>query len=84
MDTAVLGLRNDGDVLELVMLHFLNLKKRTVRLDENLYRGEIEFRFMEELEMVFLLLQFSPVIKVLEPGYVVKEIKRKDCGCSLA
>ena len=38
---------------------------------------ELEFSRDDETEMVIRLLQFGPVIKVLEPNYIVGEIVKR-------
>ena len=76
-DTIVLELTDERNALERVSMHFANLKKRTVKIDENKYKMELEFNRDDELEMVIRLLQFGPVIKVLEPSYVVAEIVKR-------
>ena len=58
-------------------MHFANLKKRTIKIDEDKYRMELEFNRDDETEMVIRLLQFGPVIKVLEPDYIVAEIVKR-------
>lgn len=76
-DTIVLELTDERNALERVSLHFANLKKRTTKLEDNKYRMEIEFSRDDETEMVIRLLQFGPVIKVLEPAYIVGEIVKR-------
>lgn len=58
-------------------MHFANLKKRITKIDENTYRMKLEFFRADETEMVIRLLQFGPVIKVLEPNYIVGEIVKR-------
>ena len=53
------------------------MKKRTTKIDEDKYRMELEFNRDDETEMVIRLLQFGPVIKVLEPNYIVAEIVKR-------
>lgn len=77
MDTIVLELIDERNALERVSMHFANLKKKTTKIGENRYRMEIEFSREDETEMVIRLLQFGPVIKVLEPPYIVDEIVRR-------
>lgn len=76
-DTIVLELKDERNALERVSMHFANLKKRTTKIDENKYRMELEFNRDDETEMVIRLLQFGPVIKVLEPNYIVGEIVKR-------
>jgi len=76
-DTIVLELTDERNALERVSMHFANLKKRTTKIDDNKYRMELEFSRDDETEMVIRLLQFGPVIKVLEPAYVVGEIVKR-------
>ena len=76
-DTIVLELTDERNALERVSLHFANLKKKTTKIDDNKYRMELEFSRDDETEMVIRLLQFGPVIKVLEPVYIVGEIKKR-------
>ena len=77
IDTIVLELKDERNALERVSMHFANLKKRTSKIDENKYRMELEFSRDDETEMVIRLLQFGPVIKVLEPNYIVGEIVKR-------
>ncbi len=77
IDTIVLELTDERNALERVSMHFANLKKRTTKIDENKYRMELEFSRDDETEMVIRLLQFGPVIKVLEPFYIVGEITKR-------
>ncbi len=76
-DTIVLELTDERNALERVSLHFANLKKKTTKIGDNKYRIELEFSRDDETEMVIRLLQFGPVIKVLEPVYIVGEIKKR-------
>lgn len=76
-DTIVLELTDERNALERVCLHFANLKKKTTKIGENKYRIELEFSRDDETEMVIRLLQFGPVIKVLEPVYIVGEIQKR-------
>ncbi len=76
-DTIVLEITDERNALERVSMHFANLKKKITKLDDNRYRMELEFNREDETEMVIRLLQFGPVIKVLEPNYVVGEIMRR-------
>lgn len=77
MDTIVLELTDERNALERVSMHFADLKKRTAKLDDDKYRMELEFSREDETEMVIRLLQFGPVIKVLEPVYIVGEIMKR-------
>lgn len=76
-DTIVLELTDERNALERVSMHFANLKKRTIKLGDDKYRMELEFNRDDATEMVIRLLQFGPVIKVLEPNYVVGEIVKR-------
>ena len=76
-ETIVLELKDERNALERVSMHFANLKKRTTKIDEDKYRMELEFNRDDETEMVIRLLQFGPVIKVLEPNYIVAEIVKR-------
>lgn len=76
-DTIILELTDERNALERVSMHFANLKKKITKIDENKYRMEIDFSRDDETEMVIRLLQFGPVIKVLEPDYIVGEIVKR-------
>lgn len=76
-DTIILELTDERNALERVSMHFANLKKKTTKLEDNKYRMEIEFSRDDETEMVIRLMQFGPVIKVLQPKYIVGEILRR-------
>lgn len=77
IDTIVLELTDDRNALERVCMHFANLKKRITKLGGNKYRMELEFSRDDETEMIIRLLQFGPVIKVLEPAYIVGTIVKR-------
>lgn len=76
-DTIVLELTDERNALERVSMHFANLRKRTTKLEGNKYRMELDYSRDDETEMVIRLLQFGPVIKVLEPDYIVGEIVKR-------
>ena len=76
-DTIVLELIDERNALERVSLHFANLRKKIIKIDENKYRIELEFNREDETEMVIRLLQFGPVIKVIQPDYIKGEIIRR-------
>ncbi len=76
-DTVVLEVTDERNALERVSLHFANLKKKTTKLADNTYRMELSFNREDASEMVIRLLQFGPVIKVLEPPYIVREIVKR-------
>lgn len=77
IDTIILELTDERNALERVSMHFANLKKRTTKIAENKYRMELEFNRDDETEMVIRLLQFGPVLTVLEPNYIVGEIMKR-------
>lgn len=77
MDTIVFELTDERNALERVHMHFANLKKKTTKIGDNKYRVELEFNREDQTEMVIRLLQFGPMIKVLNPDYIVGEIVKR-------
>ena len=75
--TLVLDLFDTRNALERAMLHFSDLEKETERLDERHYRIRLRYREGDETEILIRVLSFGPVLKVLEPRYMVEQIRER-------
>ena len=65
--TVVLELTDVRNALERCMLHFSDLEKETVKLDERHYRVTLRYDHQDETEILIRVLSFGPVLKVIEP-----------------
>ena len=75
--TLVLDLLDSRNALERAMLHFSDLEKETERLDDRHYRIRLRYRQGDETELLIRILAFGPVLKVLEPPAMVKQIRER-------
>ena len=68
-------LTDDRNALERVMIHFSDLEKETVRLDEAHYRVTMTYRKDDETEVLIRILSFGPQIRVTAPESFIGLIK---------
>ena len=68
---------DERNALERGMLHFSHLEKETVKLDENKYRITLVYNQDDETEILIRVLSFGPVLKVLEPEYFIRQIRKR-------
>lgn len=76
-NTLVMELLDSRNALERAMLHFSDLEKETERLDETHYRITLKYRRDDETELLIRILSFGPVLKVLEPEAMVRQIRER-------
>ncbi len=75
--TLVMELTDSRNALERAMLHFSDLEKETERLDDRHYRITLNYKQSDETEILIRILSFGPVLKVLEPETMVKQIRER-------
>jgi len=75
--TLVMELEDDRNVLERAMLHFSNLRKETVRLDENHYQMTLYYNKDDESELLIRVLSFGPYVKVISPDSFIELIRER-------
>ena len=75
--TLVLVLTDERNVLERVMLHFSNLRKETVRLDEKHYQMTLHYNKDDESEILIRVLSFSPYLRVISPDKFIELIRER-------
>lgn len=68
---------DERNALERVMLHFSDLEKETVRLDETHYRVTLWYKQSDETEILIRILSFGPVLRVLEPEAFLALIRER-------
>lgn len=73
----VMELKDGRNALERAMLHFSNLKKETVKIDDKNYRITLYYDNEDETEIVIRVLSFGPMVKVIEPESFVKQLKKR-------
>ena len=75
--TLVMELTDERNALERVMLHFSDLEKETVRLDDRHYRVTLRYRKEDETELLIRILSFGPMLRLLEPAELVSQLKER-------
>lgn len=75
--TLVMELTDERNALERVMLHFSDLEKETVRLDDRHYRVTLRYRKEDETELLIRILSFGPVLRLLEPEELVRQLRQR-------
>ena len=63
--------------LERAMLHFSDLEKETERIDNRHYRITLKYKQGDETEILIRVLAFGPVLKVIEPESMVRQIRQR-------
>ena len=66
-ETVVLELVDERNALERAMIHFSDLEKETVRLDDTHYRIMLRYRREDETEILIRVLSFGPKVRVSGP-----------------
>jgi len=77
MGTIVIKLTDDRNALERAMLHFSNLRKETVRLDEKHYQITLHYNRDDESELLIRVLSFGPCIRVISPDKFIELIRER-------
>ena len=75
--TLVMELYDSRNSLERAMLHFSDLEKETERIYEKHYRITLNYKQGDETEILIRILSFGPVLKVIEPETMVKQIRER-------
>ncbi len=70
-------LTDERNALERVMLHFSDLEKETEKLDEKHYRVTLWYKRDDETELLIRLLSFGPVLRVLEPDSMARQLRER-------
>ena len=83
--TVLLELVNERNALERAMIHFSDLQKETVRLDQTRYQITLHYREEDETEILIRILSFGPKLQVKAPEafiFLIRERleKQKRCG----
>ena len=66
-ETVVLELVDERNALERAMIHFSDLEKETVRLDDTHYSITLRYRREDETEILIRVLSFGPNVRVSGP-----------------
>ena len=75
--TVVLDLVDDRNALERAMIHFSDLEKETVKLDDTHYRITLRYRKDDETEMLIRVLSFGPKLRVSSPESFIQLVKER-------
>lgn len=75
--SVVLEVTDERNALERVMLHFSDLEKETVRVDEKHYRVTLYYKRDDETELLIRILSFGSVIRVISPSDFIRQIRTR-------
>ena len=75
--TLVMDLYDTRNSLERAMLHFSDLEKETERIDDRRYRITLNYKQGDETEILIRILSFGPVLKVIKPESMVRQIRER-------
>ena len=76
-ETVLLELEDERNALERAMIHFSDLEKETVKLDNTHYRITLRYRKEDETEILIRVLSFGPKVKVLSPDSFISLIRKR-------
>lgn len=66
---------NHRNALERVLMHFAHFQKMTEWIDDDRYQVRLRYEKNDEAEIIIRILSFGPLIKVIEPEYIVNKIR---------
>ncbi len=75
--SLVMELTDERNALERVMLSFSDLEKETEKLDRRRYRIRLWYKRDDETEILIRILSFGPVLKVVSPESMVRQINER-------
>ncbi len=75
--TLTMLLTDERNALERVMLHFSDLEKETEQMDERHYRITLWYKQGDETELLIRILSFGPVLQVLSPDTLVRQLRER-------
>ena len=74
---VVLEVKNTRNALERVSLHFTHLRKEVERAGERTFKMTLWYDASDEPEMIILVLQYGPSVRVLEPEGFRKAVQER-------
>ena len=72
-DTLIFELTDERNALERVMMKFAHYKKEVERIDENLYRVQMEYDVDDETDVLIQMMSFGSYVKILAPDKMKEE-----------
>ena len=76
-ENVVLELVDERNALERAMIHFSDIEKETVKLDDTHYRITLRYRKEDETEILIRVLSFGPKIRVSSPDSFIELIRER-------
>ena len=76
-ETVLLELSDERNTLERAMIHFSDLEKETVKLDDTHYRIALRYRKDDEMEILIRVLSFGPKLRVSSPESFVRLLRER-------
>ena len=73
----MLELSDERNTLERAMIHFSDLEKETVKLDDTHYRIALRYRKDDEMEILIRVLSFGPKLRVSSPESFVRLLRER-------
>lgn len=72
--TLELEILDERKAMERVMLHFSHFRKEAERIDQDRYRMVLWYEPEDETEMVIRILSFGPMVRVVQPEGVRRQV----------
>ncbi len=76
-DTLVFEISDERNALERVMMKFAHYKKEVERLNENLYRVQMEYDVDDETDVLIQMMSFGSYVKILSPAKMKDELCKR-------
>lgn len=70
-------LKDERDALNRALLHFSDLEKETVKLNDTEYEVTLKYDCEDEAELLIRILSFGPLVKVTAPEYFIRLIRAR-------
>lgn len=75
--SVTLEIYNERKAMERVMLAFAHFEKSAVQISDDVYQLTLNYDSFDETELVVRVLNFGPMVKVIEPQSFVKLIQER-------
>lgn len=75
--TVQIELKDTAQALERCMMHFSDLKKETIQINENTYRITLYYFPHDLQEIIMRILSFGSNLKVISPDSIIDEIQNR-------
>ena len=68
---------DEREAMERMLLQFSHFKKKAEKLNEKEYKVTLSYQKEDKRELIIRILSFGPMLKVISPPEVIKDIKER-------